>query len=177
MRTAIHLSLLVAVCTLAAPLQSFAQKADVKAEALKDWTDMKATMVKIAAEMPEDKFSFKTTPPQRNFGEHVLHVAQANVGLSGSLGSGKAPAINMKATSKAEIIKGLEDSFDYVSTLITQQTPDSMLETVKVPPFLGGAASRARLVYTLIGHAWDTYGQMVVYLRLNGKVPPASQRP
>jgi hypothetical protein len=29
----------------------------------------------------------------------------------------------------------------------------------------------------LVGHTQDTYGQMVVYLRLNGLVPPASQRP
>ena len=43
------------------------------------------------------------------------------------------------------------------------------------PPFLG-QPSRVRLVYFVIGHAWDIYGQMVVYLRLNGIVPPASRR-
>ena len=47
MRTAIHTSLLVAACTLLAPMSSFAQKADVKAEVLKDWTEMKATMVEV----------------------------------------------------------------------------------------------------------------------------------
>jgi hypothetical protein len=44
------------------------------------------------------------------------------------------------------------------------------------PPFLG-PSSRARVFYGLIGHTQDIYGQMVVYLRLNGVVPPASQRP
>jgi hypothetical protein len=39
-----------------------------------------------------------------------------------------------------------------------------------------GPSVRARVVYYVIGHTWDIYGQMVVYLRLNGITPPASQR-
>jgi len=39
-----------------------------------------------------------------------------------------------------------------------------------------GASTKARVVYYVIGHTWDIYGQMVVYLRLNGITPPASQR-
>ena len=39
-----------------------------------------------------------------------------------------------------------------------------------------GASAKARVVYYVIGHTWDIYGQMVVYLRLNGITPPASQR-
>jgi hypothetical protein len=178
MRIGIRLVLLAVSATLLVPFPSFAQKADVKAEVLKDWTEMKNTMVKISNEMPEDKFGYKSTPPQRSYGEQILHVAGANVGLLKALG-GKTPAptVNMKATSKAEVIKALEDSFDYGTSVINEQTPESMLEQVKVPPFMGGMASRARLVYLVIGHAWDIYGQMAVYLRLNGKVPPASQRP
>jgi hypothetical protein len=41
----------------------------------------------------------------------------------------------------------------------------------------GGPSTRARVVFFVIGHTWDIYGQMAVYLRLNGLVPPASQRP
>jgi hypothetical protein len=178
MRTVIHLSVLAAALTLLVPGSSFAQKADVKAEVLKDWNDMKGMIVKIANEMPEDKYSFKATPPQRNYGEHVLHIAGANINFMKSYGGkATAPEVNLKATSKAEIIKVVEASFDYGTALINEQTPDSMLEQVKVPPFMGGMASRARLAYFLLGHTWDTYGQMVVYLRLNGHVPPASQRP
>lgn len=178
MRTVIHLSFLVAACTLFAPLPSLAQKADVKAEVLKDWNDMKGIITKISNEMPEEKFGFKATPPQRNYGEQILHIAGANVNFMKAFGGkATAPALNMKATSKAEIIKAVEASFDYGTALISEQTPDSILEQVKVPPFVGGMASRARLAYFLLGHTWDVYGQMVVYLRLNGHVPPASQRP
>ena len=43
------------------------------------------------------------------------------------------------------------------------------------PKFMG-PSSRARIIAFLAGHTWDIYGQMAVYLRLNGQVPPASQK-
>jgi uncharacterized damage-inducible protein DinB len=178
MRIALRPSWFLAASLLLVPGPALAQKADVKAEVLKDWTDMKDTMVKIANEMPEDKFGYKSTPPQRSYGEQILHVAGANANFLKALGGkATAPTINTKATSKAEIVKALEESFDYGIAAINEQTSDTILEQVKVPPFMGGMASRARVVNFLIGHAWDIYGQMAVYLRLNGQVPPRSQRP
>ena len=73
-------------------------------------------------------------------------------------------------------MKAMADSFDYGEALIREQTDASMLEVVETNAFLG-PSSRARVVYFLLGHSWDIYGQMVVYLRMNGGVPPASQRP
>ena len=178
MRKTVPVSLFVAAVTLLAPVPGLAQRADVKAEVLKDWTDMKAIIVKISNEMPEDKFGFKATPPQRTYGEQILHIAGANLNFLKALGGRTAPpSIDLKATSKADIVRALEASFDYGTALINEQTPDSILEQVKVPPFMGGTSSRARVAYFLLGHTWDTYGQMVVYLRLTGHVPPASQRP
>jgi uncharacterized damage-inducible protein DinB len=152
-----------------------AQSVTLQSDALKDWTNMKETMTKIADAMPEDKFGFKPTPAQRSFGEQILHVAGANVGIMRTLGGkAPAPAINQKATSKAEILKALSDSFDYGTAVIKEQTDQSMVEAVKGPSFIG-TATRARLVFDTIGHAWDEYGAMTVYLRLNGIVPPASR--
>jgi hypothetical protein len=138
---------------------------------------MKATLVKLANEMPEDKYSFKTTPPQRDFGQQVLHIATGNViNLNFLRGKATPPVINRNAKSKAEIIKAMTDSFDYGEALIKEQTPASLFEVVQTNQFLG-PSSRARVIYFLLGHSWDIYGQMVVYLRLNGGIPPASQRP
>jgi hypothetical protein len=154
-----------------------AQSATLNAELLKDWLDMKATLVKLANEMPEDKYSFKTTPPQRDFGQQVLHIATGNViNLNFLRGKATPPVINRNAKSKAEIIKAMTDSFDYGEALIKEQTPASLFEVVQTNQFLG-PSSRARVIYFLLGHSWDIYGQMVVYLRLNGGIPPASQRP
>ena len=63
----------------------------------------------------------------------------------------------------------------YGTAILRDQTDQTMMQTVYAP-FLG-ASSRARVVTFLIGHTWDLYGQLAVYLRLQGHVPPASQRP
>ena len=154
-----------------------AQSASLNGELLKDWTDQKTMMMKIADAMPEEKFSYKSTPAQRDFGQQILHIAGGNVAYLRFFGGTPAPpAVNRTATGKAEILKALADSFDYGTALITEQTDLSMMQTVQTNQFLG-PSSRARVIYFLLGHTWDIYGQMAVYLRLNGLVPPASQRP
>lgn len=163
-----------AMMALAAPRLA-AQSITVQSDLLKDWTNMKQTMTKIADAMPEDKFAYKPTPAQRSFGEQILHVAEANVGIMKMVGGkAAAPAIDTKATSKAAILKALADSYDYGIAVIKEQTDRSMAEAVPGPSFIG-TATRARLVWDAIGHAWDEYGAMTVYLRLNGIVPPASR--
>ena len=155
-----------------------AQSASIQAEMLKDWTSLKDTMDKISNEMPADKFNYKSTPPQRDYGEQIMHVAQVNLGILRAVG-GKtpAPAIDMKATGKAATIKAMDDSFDYGIAILREQNDQTMLQGAAEPPRFLGPSSRARIFTFLIGHTWDIYGQMAVYLRLNGHVPPASQRP
>ena len=72
-------------------------------------------------------------------------------------------------------MKALADSFDYGTAIISEQTDQTMVQTVNAP-FLG-PSSRARVFTFVMGHTWDLYGQLAVYLRLQGHVPPASQRP
>jgi hypothetical protein len=52
-----------------------------------------------------------------------------------------------------------------------------LAERVTSMPFLGPTASRLRVIYFAMSHSQDIYGQLVVYLRLNGITPPASNRP
>jgi uncharacterized damage-inducible protein DinB len=154
-----------------------AQTASLKSDFLKEWAGQKDTLVKIAEAMPENKFSFKPTPAQRDFGGHVMHIAQINLMVLKTLGGkAAAPAINEKATSKADTIKAMSQSFDYGTALLNEQTDQTMAGSIQGPPWMG-PSTRARIYAFLIGHTQDTYGQMVVYLRLNGLVPPASQRP
>jgi uncharacterized damage-inducible protein DinB len=180
LKHAIQISALAcALVVTAAPTFPAAQtQASLKAEMLKDWSDLKATMVRIAGEMPADKFGFKPTPAQQSFGERVVHVATVNNRFLGSIGGkAAAPALEAKtaAMTKDAAIKAMSDSFDYGTALLNEQTDQTMMQTV-MPPFIG-ASSRARAYTFLIGHTWDIYGQMAVYLRLSGGVPPASQRP
>lgn len=152
-----------------------AQGPSIQAELLKDLTNQKEQMGKIADAMPEDKFGFKATPAQRSYGEQILHVAGANVMLFKTYGAkAAAPTINQKATAKAEILKALADSYDFGIAAIKEQSDQAMMEAVQGPAFLG-SSTRARIAYFVMNHAMDIYGQMAVYLRLNGIVPPASR--
>jgi uncharacterized damage-inducible protein DinB len=86
---------------------------------------------------------------------------------------------NPAATSKADILKALSDSFDWGASAIKEQTDETMLRVEQVPAQLQflGPSTRYRIVTFMLGHTWDIYGQMAVYLRLNGIVPPASVTP
>ena len=176
----IRFSRTFAIATMASAAfvaRASAQTASIQADFVKDWQGQKDTLVKIAQAMPEDKFSFKATPAQRSFGEHVMHIAQVNMMLLQTLGAkAAAPQINMNAKSKADTIKAMSDTFDWGLAILKEQTDQTMVGGVQGPPFMG-LSTRARMFEFLVGHTQDTYGQMVVYLRLNGLVPPASQRP
>ena len=155
-----------------------AQSLSLQAEMLKDWNDLKGTMDKIAAAMPEDKFTYKSTPAQRDYGQQVMHIAQVNFKILQAVGAKTAaPNIDLKATTKAGIIKAMDDSFDYGAAILKEQTDQTMLQAAAMPPGFMGASTRSRIFTFLIGHTWDIYGQMAVYLRLNGVTPPASVRP
>lgn len=174
--------LLAAIVGLTSATGAAAQS--LASDAVEDWQRMKQTMMGIADAMPEGNFDYTSTPEQRSFGEQILHVAGGNVMLLGFLGAdATGPTVDPRnlrtfgytATSKADILQALSDSFDYGEAALREFDDDGMLALANGPPFLG-TPSRVRLLYFVIGHAWDIYGQLAVYLRLNDIVPPASRR-
>jgi uncharacterized damage-inducible protein DinB len=149
--------------------------ATVRGDLIKDWERQKATLLAIADAMPEDKFGYKSTPAQRSYAEQIMHVATVNVDILRLVG-GQVPPPSFTAESaktKADILKALGESYDYGIALLTEQTDASITGTVEAA-FLG-PSTRARVFWFLAGHSMDIYGQMAVYLRLNGVVPPASR--
>ena len=152
------------------------QGVTLASDMLKDWQQQKSTMVAISDAMPEDKFGYKTTPPQRSYGEQVMHVVQVNQMLLGTLGAkAQAPMINMKATSKADIMQALRQSYDYGEAVFKEFNDGAWTQAVMGPRFIG-QATRVRIANFAMTHTMDIYGQMVVYLRMNNVVPPASRR-
>jgi hypothetical protein len=142
-----------------------------------DWAAQKEMFVSAADAMPDDKFDYKPTPAQQSYAVRIMHVVQANQLLAGLLG-GKTPvpAVNMKAATKAEVMTALRQSMDYWDVVLKEFTDQQLNERVAAGGFMGPSASRLRLIYGSMQHSLDIYGQMVVYLRLNGIVPPASRR-
>jgi uncharacterized damage-inducible protein DinB len=150
----------------------------VACDVLGDWGRTYGLLIGEAEAMAEDKYGFKPTPAQQTFGERLMHVAMIDVKVLGTLG-GKTPApmVNPKAATKAEILAALRQVNDYGAALLKEFNDQQLAERVASLPFLGPTASRLRVVNFLMSHSQDIYGQLVVYLRLNGLTPPASNRP
>src|SRR5581483_7478867 len=143
-----------------------------------DFAAQEDLILKAANAMPAEHFDFKPTAPQQTFGERLMHVVMVNDALIKALG-GKTPApmINMQAKSKADVMMALKQSFDWGLATVKEFNDQQMVERVTPPRFMGPSASRARLISFSMVHSEDIYGQMVVYLRLNGVTPPASAAP
>jgi uncharacterized damage-inducible protein DinB len=137
----------------------------------------------VAEAMPETKYSYIPTGGNfegvRSFGEQVKHVACAQFAFFNQI-EGKTPPEHCerggpsKAETKAELVKYLRDSFDYGDKILATITAQNALERVEGP--YAGPDTRLGMAVTAVWHITDHYGQLVVYLRLNGIVPPPTQR-
>jgi uncharacterized damage-inducible protein DinB len=151
---------------------------NLSCEIQNDWTRNNVMVYGLANAMPEDKYGFKPVPEEQSFGERVLHVAQTNVALLQGLGAKTpAPAIDPKATSKTEAMAALTKAGEYGIAVIKEFSDQQLAGRVASPWFMGPMATRQRILYFLMTHSQDTYGQLVVYVRLNGITPPASRQP
>jgi uncharacterized damage-inducible protein DinB len=147
-------------------------------------TNFEHEFTPAAEAMPEDKYGFAPTSGQfkgvRTFGEQIKHVAAVNYELAAALLQEKPPAdIGEEAgpasiTSKADILQYLKDSFAYVHKAIATVNENNLVDSVK-SPFGEGTLTRLTLATSVVAHGFDHYGQMAVYLRMNGIVPPASR--
>lgn len=143
-------------------------------------------ITEAAEAMPEDKFNFSPDGLNikgadykgvRTFALQVKHVAAANYALWSPLTGdtfpkdflgGNGPE-NLK--TKAEILKFLKDSFALGHKAAATLTSENMLQPAKP----GGSTARLHRATFAVAHAYNNYGQMVEYLRMNGIVPPASR--
>ena len=139
--------------------------------------------VPAADALGEDKYSFAPTAGEfkgaRTFAEQIKHVAAVNYILGAAILGEKLPTGDEKGpaamTSKAEIMKYLRDSFAYLHKALATIDAKSAVGTVP-GPFGDGPAPRLRLAAISLSHVMDHYGQLAVYLRMNGVIPPASRQ-
>jgi len=147
-------------------------------------SNLESEFVPAAEAMPEDKFSFAPTNGEfkgvRTYAEQIKHVAAVNYELGAAILEEKPPVdVNGESgpssiASKADVLKYLKESFEYVHKAIATINESNSTGTVR-SPFGEGKVSRMGLATTVAWHGYDHYGQMVVYLRMNGIVPPASK--
>ncbi len=148
------------------------------------FTMIERSFVSLADAMPAERYEFKPTSGEfkdvRTFGEQVKHVACANFAFFNEIEKKEPPARcdiggPNPAKTKAEIMTYLRESFEYAQSVLRKMTSANELERA-VGPY-GGESTRLGLTTLAIWHTSDHYGQLVVYLRMNGIVPPASRSP
>src|SRR5215469_6476062 len=136
--------------------------------------------------MPADKFGFAPTDGEfkgvRTFGQIVKHFSATNHILAAAALGEEPPADAGDETgpesvrTKAEILAYLNASFAHLDKAIDaigEQNP--AVRSSPISPLKSSEATRLALVVESLVHAFDHYGQMVEYLRMNGVVPPASR--
>ncbi len=180
MRQIWQLALLAAMAVPPAAAQGQTASGDPLTGALKRQFEGVARNVREAAEkMPEDKYSYQATKEVRTFGGFVGHVANAQFMLC-SRAKGEANPNKEdfeKVTGKAGLVKAITASNDYCAAVFTGANDKWMLETigqgqgptaVQVP--------RAAVLASNTSHSNEHYGNIVTYMRLNGLVPPSTER-
>jgi uncharacterized damage-inducible protein DinB len=143
-------------------------------------------IVSAADAMPADKYGFAPTDGEfkgvRTFGQTVKHLSATNYILAAAALGEEPPAdagdeLGPEAVrTKDEIIRYLKGSFvhlDQAIEAIGQKTVP--VKSSPISPLKSAEATRLALVVESLVHAFDHYGQMVEYLRMNGVVPPASR--
>ncbi|HJP84965.1 MAG TPA: DinB family protein [Gemmatimonadaceae bacterium] len=168
----------VALVTLALlPRLSAAQQPNPVAEAFRDYARSSAKNLIAAAEaFPADKYSYKPTAAQMSVGDIVVHLAQGNDYLCGTIGGMKAPdRTKIAATdSKEALIARLRETFAFCDQALGSLTDAGLGEEL---PFFGGRKMTRAAVMTLTTGDWaDHYSQYANYLRLNGLMPPTARR-
>jgi uncharacterized damage-inducible protein DinB len=142
-------------------------------------------LAEAAEAMPAEDYAFKPTPPVRSFAQLVGHVTVANY-LFCSQAQGAAlsttPALTMdfeRLTEKAALVKALNESLAYcdgVYNATTDQTFGAAVRVAAIGPMKATDTTRGAVLIFNTTHNNEHYGNIVVYLRLKGRVPPSTAR-
>ncbi len=145
---------------------------------LDSWNDIGRKLIAMAEDFPEDKYDFKPTPAQRSFAEQLLHAAYANYYFTNPVTGQENPEGNdpkrEQYKSKADVVAYVKKSFGDGAAAIKAKGDKGMSDLV-VDPFEHQKTRVSDFAYGFVEHAGEHYGQLVVYYRLSGLVPPESR--
>jgi uncharacterized damage-inducible protein DinB len=184
MKTTLRSFAALTVCFLALFAQSQQPKTPPKppvspSQALLDsWNDIGRKLTAMAEDFPEDKYDFKPNPAERSFSEQLLHAANTNYFFINPATGQKLPAMEDpkrdQFKDKAAIVAFVKKSFGDGAALIAKKG-DSGLNELIVDPFANQQTRLSDMAWGLIEHSGEHYGQLVVYYRVAGLVPPESR--
>lgn len=173
----------VAACSCLVPAAAFAQPAGgsnpVSNSIRSEWKTVERYIKESGTDMDEANYSFKPVDSVRSFGAILAHVAGANYVFCSAAKGEKTPhaedEFEKSATTKAQIVKALNDSLAYCDAVYDAAT-DAKLADMVNPPFGTQKVTRASALIGNVGHVNEHYGNLVTYFRIKGLVPPSSRR-
>lgn len=142
------------------------------------WNDIGRKLIAMAEDCPEDKYDFKPTPAQRTFAQQLLHVANANYYFTNPAMGLKPPAgddpkrddYRTRAAVAAFVKKSFEDGAAAIKA-----KGDKGLSDLLVDPFANQQVRVSDMAWGMVEHSGEIYGQLAVYYRVAGMVPPESR--
>ena len=132
----------------------------------------------MAEDCPEDKYDFKPTPAVKSFAERLIHAAYANQFFLNAVAGQKPPADDDPKRdtfkSKSDVVEYVKKSFADGAAAIKAKGDKGMNDLV-VDPFSNTQNRISDFAYGFVEHSGEVYGQLTVYYRAAGMVPPESR--
>ena len=146
-------------------------------EFVRDWQISKQFTIDVANAMPAELYNFKPNPEEMSFGEQMIHIAGANVFRFNQITGIKPPfafdPAKPPASDKQNVLKLLEQSFEYVIDVLPTMTPEQLQRTWHIPSWKGRNDPDGRaMVLNMFVHTAHHRAQCEVYLRAKGIKPP-----
>jgi uncharacterized damage-inducible protein DinB len=145
---------------------------------LENWNYIGRKLIAMAEDFPEDKYDFKPVPAERSFAEQLLHAANGNYFFTNPAMGLKPPAEEdpkrEQYKTKAAVVEFVKKAFADGAAAI-QKKGDKGMNDLIVDPFENQQVRVSDMAWGLIEHSGEHYGQLVVYYRVAGLVPPESR--
>jgi uncharacterized damage-inducible protein DinB len=146
----------------------------LSSEVTSDYRTVRDYFIKAAEEMPDSEYGFKPSPAVRTFAQQVAHVADDQYNLctpaKGETRKAAYRDIENTLSTKATLVPALKAAFAYCDAAYASLTDSGGTELI---------ADKSRTRFGMLNwnmwHTWEHYGNLVVYLRIKGLVPPSSQ--
>ncbi|MDP8981545.1 MAG: DinB family protein [Acidobacteriota bacterium] len=134
----------------------------------RQYDDVNRRLLAMAEDFPEDKYDFKPAPDVRTFAEQILHATEGNFYTAKAAKAARGEKVEWadpsreKYKTKAQVVAWVKESIAEINGVLKVQTDAQIIQ-------------RLGLWAGLLEHAGEHYGQLVVYYRANGLVPPETR--
>ena len=141
---------------------------------------IRRNLVESAAAMPAEDYGFKPAQDARSFGEVIGHLINANFAICSQVRGENSPGTQNyeKVTDKAALVKALDEAMTYCDAVYESTTDANAPTLVQLTGPAAKTTQTPRGIALLFNstHNNEHYGNLVVYLRLKGHVPPSTAR-